>query len=96
MNTKVSPSERLKEWRAREGLSQIAAGARVGVSGPTWYDWESGNKTPKSVHQITLESVTGVERDAWLSDDDREKIARALGSAAADERVTQVDDTRAA
>lgn len=73
-------SERLKAWREEAGLSQVAAGARVGVSGPTWYDWEAGNKTPRTVHQIALEKVTGIERDAWLSAEDKAKIESATAT----------------
>ncbi len=56
----VTPPESLPEWavmlregRARLGLSQEAAGERVGRSQQVVADWESGKRQPRPYHRPT-------------------------------------------
>lgn len=57
----MSAPDALKKWRESQEpkLSFDAAGARVGVSGSAWFDWENGNKVPTVDLAEDLEGVTG-------------------------------------
>lgn len=50
----------LKNWRQAHGLSQAAAGQRVGVGRVGWIGYESGDKTPPLQRALLIESETGV------------------------------------
>ena len=54
-----APDE-LKKWRETQDphLSFDAAGARVGVSGSAWFDWENANKVPSVDLAEDLEKLT--------------------------------------
>ena len=55
----------LERWRRAHGLSQSAAGARVGVSQVAWCRLEAGKMTPGVSLAFTLERVTGTPAKAW-------------------------------
>jgi DNA-binding XRE family transcriptional regulator len=40
------------------GLSQEAAGKKVGVTQATWCDWELGKKVPQLENAICIEEIT--------------------------------------
>lgn len=68
----MKPSDRLKGWRARAGLSQHAAAARIGAQAPHWQQWETGAKRPALANAIRIEALTGIPIEAWIDDDDVE------------------------
>ncbi|HVJ13855.1 MAG TPA: helix-turn-helix transcriptional regulator [Polyangiaceae bacterium] len=51
--------EALRKWRTDASLTQIQAAEKVGVSGPTWSDWENGKKFPRNDRAEDLEKLTG-------------------------------------
>jgi transcriptional regulator with XRE-family HTH domain len=53
--------EALKAWREAQipSLSQAAAGKRIGVTAPTWCDWEQGKKSPTVDRAEDIEKLTG-------------------------------------
>ena len=57
----------LRAWRLDRGLSQAEAAERVGVTQPTWSDWEAGKKLPnfRSAHRL-IEIVGHAARTALL------------------------------
>ena len=85
MSTDVSPRDRLKSWRSERELSQSAAGEKVGVSGPTWHEWESGGRTPQGGYRDALEILTGIPATEWMHDRERRAIERAEQERAAEE-----------
>ena len=77
--TRTAPEE-LKAWRLESGLSQEEAGDRIGVSAPTWCDWERGNKIPRADKIEAIEVLTGRRvRLADWAQEARIKYARASG-----------------
>jgi len=50
----------LKNWRQSHGLSQAAAGERVGIGRVGWIGYESGDKTPPLHRALRIEAETGV------------------------------------
>jgi len=80
---RTKPGEKLKTWREASDLTQTEAGDRVGVSAPTWSEWEAGKKQPRHVFAIAIELVTGIPRGEWLSAAEREMIASVRRSARA-------------
>jgi hypothetical protein len=56
----VFAPDELKKWREAQEpkLSFDAAGAKVGVSGSAWFDWENGNKVPTVDLVEDLEKLT--------------------------------------
>ena len=58
-------SRLLSEWRARERLTQQAAGERLGTTGPTISRWEAGLATPELGAAVTIERIAGVPVAAW-------------------------------
>lgn len=94
--------ERLAAWREEQKLSQIEAGAKVGVSGPAWNDWEKGKRVPQGGFRDALEIVTGIPADVWMNERERAAIATATAHTSNDvpddERptLTPRDDVRAA
>ncbi len=84
MSTHPTPEKALKAWRSQQRLSLKKAGAAVGVSAPTWLDWERGKKRPgKGPRRDLVEGVTGIPADAWATPADRALDAR-LKAAQAD------------
>jgi transcriptional regulator with XRE-family HTH domain len=55
-----SGAKALKNWRQSNGLSQAAAGQRVGVGRVGWIGYESGDKTPPLHRALLIEAETGV------------------------------------
>lgn len=60
-----SAPDALKSWREAQDpkLSFEAAGAKVGVSGSAWFDWEAGKKVPtvdlaEDIEELTCGAVT--------------------------------------
>ena len=85
--------ERLALWREEQKLSQSDAGARVGVTGPAWNDWEKGKRSPQGGYRKALEILTGIPEGEWMSE--RELAAIAAATAATlpdDERPTLTPD----
>ncbi len=84
VSTHPTPEKALKAWRSQQRLSLKKAGAAVGVSAPTWLDWERGKKRPgKGPRRDLVEAVTGIPADAWATPADRALDAR-LKAAQAD------------
>lgn len=46
-------------WRKAAGLTQKAAGERVGVRQPSWLDWERGARRPSRERAEAIEALTG-------------------------------------
>ena len=61
----MNAPEQIRAWRENNGLSQAAAAERVGVSQPTWSDWEAGKKCPHVAQAIRLEREAGIPVSAW-------------------------------
>lgn len=62
----MSASTQLLRWRQAKGISQTAAANLVGVTQPTWSDWEAGKKCPHIKQAVRIEQETGVPVSAWL------------------------------
>lgn len=72
------PNERLRVWRCGEGLSLAQAGEKVGVSAPTFHDYEKGKKRPgRGARRDLVEAVTGIPADDWATPEERALDARA-------------------
>lgn len=50
----------LREWRLRQGISQEAAAARLGVAASTWGHWETGKRLPTPRLLLLLRELTGM------------------------------------
>lgn len=53
------PKSKLRCWRLAEGLSVVAAAARIGVSRQTWHAWERGDNIPPGAMMRRLFDLTG-------------------------------------
>lgn len=85
----------LKKWRESQDpkLSFDAAGARVGVSGSAWFDWENANKVPSVDLAEDLETLTAgavtvpmwaeVSRELRAERKDKREAKKAAGGSAA-------------
>lgn len=83
----TSPGERLCDLREALGLSEVALGRILGVSGPTVHDWEHANKRPVGANPALIEAWSrAAVRDlgdaiepllaaAWLTSEERERLA---------------------
>ena len=71
----------LLAWRAREGLSRLAAARRLGVAPTTLRSWEVGGVCPQPVHLPSLAAVLrrDVDEVRTLSGPDRVRTARTSG-----------------
>lgn len=65
---KASAGERLLGWRRAAGLTQAAAGQRVGVSQPVWHEWERGTRRPGRERAAAIEALTAglISAADWL------------------------------
>lgn len=65
----MTNGERLRAWRTDRAMSQKACADRVGVSQPTWADWEAGNTAPDREHAPLVQKLTRgrVRADGWPS-----------------------------
>ena len=63
----MAPSEALKAWRAQAGKTVVACAASVGVTHPTWLDWENGRKSPNNENAFKLQRLTKgkIKASAW-------------------------------
>ena len=77
--------ERLAAWREEQKLSQADAGAKVGVSGPAWNDWEKGKRVPQGGFRKALEIVTGIPEGEWMSERELAAIESARAATTADD-----------
>jgi len=84
--------ERLAAWREEQKLSQADAGAKVGVSGPAWNDWEKGKRVPQGGFRKALEIVTGIPEGEWMSERELAAIEAAHAAISDDERPTLTPD----
>ncbi len=57
----------LRSWRVGAGLTQEAAAHLIGVSQPTYSDYEHGKKVPRTQKALEIEQTTGgaVPVTAW-------------------------------
>lgn len=64
--TPIAAAE-LKTWRKSLSLNQTAAAKVIGVSQPTYSEYETGRKTPRTVKAIEIQEKTGgkVSVAAW-------------------------------
>lgn len=63
-------------WRTKEGLTLAQAGKLVGVSAPTFHDYENDRKRPLTPRRTTIELVTEIPASAWDTDAERELVER--------------------
>lgn len=54
--------EQLRTWRSRQGLSVEAAGALIGISGPSWHRYETGRRRLPAERVLDIERITGISR----------------------------------
>lgn len=47
-------SERLRDWREAQGLTQAEAGARFNTTRMTWHRWEAGEMLPNPAQLAAL------------------------------------------
>ncbi len=77
----MSPPEKLRAWRKKRApagkkmLSQSDAARLVGVTAPTWCDWENERKIPDIESVLEVEKVVGIRVREWA------ELARAKSSA---------------
>jgi hypothetical protein len=57
----TSAAELLQAFLQRNGVTQVAAGLALGVSGPTIYDWVAGKKRPRTHHREAIALWTNGE-----------------------------------
>jgi transcriptional regulator with XRE-family HTH domain len=57
--TRPPAGELLRVWRKDHGLTQEQAASMVGITAPTWCDWESGQKIPRADLILLLEQASG-------------------------------------
>lgn len=83
----VVGATRLQAFLKTHGISQVAAGSALGVSGPTVHDWVTGAKRPKGHHREAISVWTGgeVAADSWLREDERALMAGVKPFVKADE-----------
>ncbi len=55
----------LRDYRAREGLTQEAAAARNGVGQQTWSGWETTGRKPLGAREQAIVSAIGVSLDLF-------------------------------
>lgn len=57
----------LKNWREAENLTQGEAAKLLGVSQPSWSDYEQGNKIPRTVLAVRIATITkgAVPVESW-------------------------------
>lgn len=48
----------LFDWRMKQGLTQVACAARVGVDQGLWSKWERGVGTPSLAYAVKIVDVT--------------------------------------
>lgn len=92
----MQPFERLAAWREEQKLSQADAGAKVGVTGPAWNDWEKNKRVPRGGYRKALEILTGIPETEWMSEREIAAISSARAAtadvASDDERPTLTPD----
>ena len=76
------PHEALAAWREEKGLTQAAAGAQIGVKGPTWHEYETGGSVPQGGYREAIEIVTGIPAVSWMPEREQRAIAAALAARA--------------
>lgn len=59
-------SEKLKELRRRDGITQLEAARRIGVSLGAVGNWESGKRTPDADMLVHIADLFGVSVDYLL------------------------------
>lgn len=64
-------AEKLKAWRASQGISQAKAAERVGAAQKSWDEWEDGIKVPGLRYVVRIERETdgAVPAIGWVGDD---------------------------
>ena len=82
MNNGDTPSAALKSWRVGLGLSQSEAADKVGVTGPTWHEWESGGRNPLGGYREALQILTGIPAESWMPQRERDAITAARAAVA--------------
>ncbi len=50
----IPTPDEIRAVREARGLSVEDAAERIGVSGRTWYHWESGDRVPSESHAILI------------------------------------------
>lgn len=53
-------SERLREFRIKNSLTQVEMAARLGVSQPSYSCYESGEAKPNTMNAIKLAALLGI------------------------------------
>lgn len=61
-------SQRLREWRYENGVTQRDLGAQVGAYALSISQYELGKKRPGIDAAVALERVTGIPVAAWTED----------------------------
>lgn len=64
-DSKSEGAEALRAWREKHGLTQGAAGKRLGVGQATWSDWETGKKMPSLKLALKISEVIGLKIKLW-------------------------------
>lgn len=75
----MAPSEELKTWREKTGRTVLSCAAEVGVAHPTWLDWESGRKSPRTENAFKLQKITKgtIKAATWGKAETAKRKARA-------------------
>lgn len=53
-----APTHPLRKWRTDRSLSMAAAGALVGTTRQSWYEWETGKRKPREPFMSRIRQVT--------------------------------------
>lgn len=61
-------SLQLEAWRKRQKLSQKEAAKMLGVSQPTYSEYETGRKTPRTAKAFEIQEKTRVKAAGWTVD----------------------------
>lgn len=73
----TSGSELLRAFLDNHGVGPVAAAKALGCTHPAVIEWSSGAKRPTAELRRAIAIWTGgcVPEDAWLRDEDRERLA---------------------
>ncbi len=69
----MAVAEHLKEWRTREGLTQVQASGRIGVTQPTYSEWEAKKARPRIDKLQAISTETGVPLETLLAGEQNER-----------------------
>ena len=78
---KTEGAVQLVAWLKKSGMSQRELAETLGVKQPSVSRWLTGGR-PDPVYREAIERVTGIDRNAWLTTEERRLLRGLRGKAA--------------